>query len=94
MPFPQQAPRAFTRENVETLMQGQMGVYGIFTLGGCVYVGRGDIRERLLAHLNGDNALITQQRPTYWLGAVTANYVELEKQLIVEFQPTCNRKVG
>ena len=94
MPFPQQTPRAFTRTNIESVNPGQIGVYGIFTLAGCVYIGRGDIRERLLAHLNGDNVLIAQQRPTHWLSVVTANHVKREKELIVEFQPMCNKKVG
>ena len=47
--FPQQTPRPFTRAGIEALAPNQMGCYGIYRQGQCVYVGRGDIRTRLLA---------------------------------------------
>jgi hypothetical protein len=55
MPFVQQTPRIFNRENVEALNPNQLGVYGLFKQGKWIHVGKGDIRQRLLAHLNGDN---------------------------------------
>ena len=94
MPFPNQVPKPFTRENVLNLRPGQMGCYGLFRQGEWVYVGKGDIRQRLLDHLNGDNPCITLKGPTHWMDVVTAYYDDLERQLIAELQPTCNRRVG
>jgi len=56
MPFPQQNPRIYNKANVEALNKNQMGCYGLLKNGVCIYVGKGDIRQRLLDHLNGDNA--------------------------------------
>ena len=94
MPFPQQTPRTFTKANIEAITPGQMGCYGLFRQGVWVYVGRGDIRTRLLAHLNGDNPCITRERPTHWVDEVTSSDEAREKQLIVELSPVCNKKVG
>jgi hypothetical protein len=55
MPFPQQPPREFTREDIERIPPGQIGCYALFRGLECVYIGKGDIRERLLAHFDGDN---------------------------------------
>lgn len=94
MPFPKQEPRPFTRENIEKITPGQKGCYGLFRENQWIYVGKGDIRARLLDHYNGGNPCITRQRPTHWVDVVTANYDEVEKLLIKELQPVCNLKVG
>lgn len=94
MPFASQTPRQFTREKVLAISPGQMGVYGLFRANQWVYVGSGDVRERLLAHLGGDNPSITQEQPTHWVDEVTDEYVEREKALILEMAPNCNQKVG
>lgn len=94
MPFPKQTATAFTKTNVEKITTGQMGCYGLFKEGQWVYVGKGDIRERLLAHLNGDNACIARQKPTHWVDAVTKNMDAEEKALIRELSPSCNKRVG
>ncbi len=82
--------RVFSYEDVLALNPDQYGVYGICRQGQWIYVGRGDIRERLLAHLNGDNPCILGESPTHWVGEVTVNAVAREKQLIQELQPSCN----
>jgi hypothetical protein len=95
MPFVQQTPRIFNRQNVEALNPNQYGVYGLFKPGKWIYVGKGDIRQRLLAHLNGDNPCITQDAPTHWVDEViSGDPSSREKQLILELQPSCNQKVG
>ena len=94
MPFPQQPVREFNRVNIEALNPNQNGCYGLFRPGQWIYVGRGDIRTRLLAHLNGDNPSITRARPTHWVDVVTPNAVAVEKTLILELSPLCNQKVG
>lgn len=94
MPFPQQTPRQFNRANIEALNPGQNGCYGLYKQGLWIYVGRGDIRARLLAHLNGDNPSITRAKPTHWVDVVTPNAIAMEKTLILELGPLCNQKVG
>jgi len=94
MPFPDQTPRPFTKENILAITPGQMGVYGLFKQGTWVYVGKGDIRQRLLAHFNGDNFCINIQRPTHWVDVVCSDYETREKQLILELNPVCNQRIG
>lgn len=95
MPFPQQTTREFTRQNVEALTPNQIGVYGLFKEGVWVYIGSGDVRSRLLDHLNGDNPCITSEGPTHWVDeVVNGDPVPREKALIVELNPVCNRRVG
>jgi hypothetical protein len=94
MPFPKQDPRPFTKEGIEWLGPNQNGVYGIFRSDAWVYVGRGDLRTRLLAAFNGENPRITRERPTSFVTLVTTNDVEMEKALILELNPIANQKVG
>jgi hypothetical protein len=94
MPFPQQTPRAFTRENIESLKPDQDGCYGLYRQNNWIYVGKGDIRQRLLDHLNGDNSCINGSHPTHWVGVVTSDMDAEEKRLIRELRPSCNQRVG
>lgn len=95
MPFTQQTPREFNRYNVELLNPNQYGVYGLFKQGVWVYIGKGDIRQRLLDHLNGDNPCILRAQPTHWVGEVIVGDPSArETQLIEEFRPLCNQRVG
>ena len=97
MPFIEQTPRIFNRENIEAIRPGQSGVYGLLREGSWVYVGKGDIRERLLSHLNGDNSCITNTRPTHWVDEViSGDPSSREKELITELRVwlKCNEKVG
>jgi hypothetical protein len=94
MAFVQQSPLPFTRAGIQWLNPGQMGVYGIFRDGTWVYVGSGDIRQRLLDHLNGDNPAIVAQRPSHYVAEVTPYYILREKELIQECRPVCNQRVG
>lgn len=94
MPFSEQEARQFKRQNVEAIEPDQHGCYGLFRQGQWIYVGKGDIRERLLDHLNGDNACITRENPTHWVDVVTSDADAREKALIVELQPSCNRQIG
>ena len=98
MPFIQQTPREFNRYNIEFLNPNQYyGVYGLFKQGVWVYIGKGDIRQRLLAHLNGDNPCILRYQPTHWVDEVyndELSATEREKQLIAELNQICNEKIG
>lgn len=94
--FTNQTPREFTKVNIESLNIGQNGVYVIFRKEFWIYVGKGDIRQRLLAHINGDNPDILRQGPTHWVGEIwnDPDMSLREKELIVKLQPICNKKVG
>lgn len=94
MPFNSNNVRPFSRTEVEALTPGQMGVYGLFKQNRWVYVGSGDIRDRLLKHLGGDNPCITEEAATSWIDEVRADYIEREKELIIELAPACNQRVG
>lgn len=95
MAFVQQKPRPFARLDVEALRMNQTGVYGLFKENEWVYIGKGDIRQRLLDHLNGDNPLIINRRPTHWVAELIAGDPSArERQLILECKPTCNQRVG
>jgi excinuclease UvrABC nuclease subunit len=75
----------------------QSGVYALFKSGVWIYVGEsGDIRARLLQHLNGDNPCITQNAPTgFQFELVAANQrVARQDQLIAALKPVCNKKLG
>jgi hypothetical protein len=94
MPFPNQSPRLFTKAGIEVLNPNQIGCYGIFREGVWIYVGRGDIRSQLMAHVNGDNPRITRENPTHYVTVVTTDDVQLEKALTLELKPVANQKVG
>lgn len=94
MPFPQQQVRPFTKAGIEWLAPNQTGCYGIFRNGVWIYVGRGDLRDRLLAHFNGDNPRITRENPTHYVTVLSNDSVTLEKSLILELNPIANQKVG
>ncbi len=95
MPFAAQALRPFTATNVQALGPNQFGVYGLFKQNVSIYVGKGDIRNRLLAHLNNDNPCISQQNPTHWVAELIAGDPSArERQLIAELRPTCNQRLG
>jgi len=96
MPFTQQTSRVFIRQDVESLNPNQYGVYGIFNQSHWIYIGKGNIRARLLAHLNGDNPLILRAGPTHWIGEACGvpNMDLREQQLILECKPSCNQRAG
>jgi hypothetical protein len=76
------------------LTPGQFGVYGIYRADQWLYVGMGDIRARLLDHLNGDIPCILANGATSYVAAVTANAVAEEKALQLELKPLCNQRIG
>jgi len=74
------------------------GVYAIFNGQNWIYVGEsGDIRARLLQHLNGDIPCIIQNAPTgfqFELVAGQPQRVARQNQLIVALNPICNQRLG
>lgn len=93
MPFEYEM-RSYTRENILTLKPNQNGVYGIFNDNLAVYIGSGDMRERLLAHLDGDNRCIIRHSPNFWTAEVfSGDPTRREGELIREYRPVCNKAV-
>ena len=104
MPFIQQTPQLFFRTEIEKLAPNQPGVYGIFRqeeLTGTnllnpvtwIYVGTGDIRQRLLDHIDGDNPCINREEPTHWVAEVILGDPSArEAELIRELNPVCNMR--
>ena len=91
LPFPSQSKgRTFTRVNIEALNPNEMGVYALYNSRRWVYVGSGEIRQRLLDHLT-DNPCITSARPTHWVDETTDHYIVRKRQLIRELGPLCNQ---
>jgi hypothetical protein len=85
--------RSYTRADIEGLNPNQNGVYGIFIGKGkpAIYIGSGDIRERLLVHIGGDNPCITKRNPNLWTAEVIqGDPTDRERVLITEYQPLCN----
>lgn len=92
MPFPPQKPKTFDRPSVESLSPGAVGCYGLFREDRWVYIGKGAIRERLLAHLAGDAPWTSPDGPTHWVAVETSDYDALLKELIVACNPLCSRE--
>jgi hypothetical protein len=90
MPFPAQDAKAFSRREIMTLQDGQMGVYGLYKDEQWVYVGGGNIRGRLVGHLNRDNNCIGFNAPTHMVFEITDDHENRVKALIEELHPTCN----
>lgn len=93
MPF-QHELRPYTKESILNLTPGQNGVYGIFRFTDAIYIGSGDLRERLLAHINGDNPCINRNNPNGWTGEVfSGDPTVREGALIREYNPICNQVI-
>ena len=95
MPFPPQTPGFFSEIGVSSVPDSARGVYGLYRTGVWVYVGKGEIKNRLLAHLRGDSLCITTERPTHFVIETTLLRMDdREKELILELAPRCNQRVG
>lgn len=94
MPLGDQRPRLYRDEIVRQLEPNQIGVYGLLSGILWVYVGRGDIRDRLLSHLNGDNLCINRWRPTHFVYEVVDDPEAAEEREIEQLDPDCNKTKG
>ena len=93
MPFTTEM-RPYTKQEIESLKPNQNGVYGIFKSSTAVYIGSGDIRDRMLAHINGDNPCIISNAPNQWTAfLVSGDPTRREEELIREYNPICNRRI-
>ena len=94
MPFTNDR-QPYTRRSILAIRGDQIGVYGIFRGNMAVYIGSGDIRDRLLAHLDGDNPCITNWHPDLWAAKVITNsdLEARERAYIREYAPVCNKTI-
>ena len=93
MPF-EHPMRPYTRQNISSFNPNQSGVYGIFIGHLAVYIGSGDIRARMLDHINDDNPCIVSNNPNQWAAIVISGDPKpTEGELIQEYDPVCNKVV-
>lgn len=100
-PFPEQSPRDFTREDIERIEPGPPGVFALLSATGeYIYIGAGELREELLARLDGDDLCIASHAPTQWVYwrmpadhdtaiAVVPNIERRRMQFTLELHPLC-----
>lgn len=79
---------------VRMLPPHSLGVYGLANRTSWLYIGKGIVRDRLLAHLRGDNPLILPHVPTQFVVEFTTDIDRREKELIYLLDPLANRRVG
>ncbi len=95
MPF-QAEKRPYNRKDVMAFPGFKPGVYAIFKDSTVLFVGNsGDIKARMLRHVNGDNPNLTANEPNFWTAEVMAgagqtNIEARQKALIDEFKPVFN----
>jgi hypothetical protein len=93
VPFPDQPRRAFRADEIDRIRPGVRGVYGLFSDAGCVFVGKGNLRERLSMHLKPgyteEARCIRKHAVTYFLVEETENFVVRHMGLAVEYAPKC-----
>jgi len=93
MSFDNDKAWSFNREAIESFNIGQTGVYAIYNARKWIYIGRGDIRQRLLDHLDGDIPSISTNSPTHFRAEVTDDSIKREQQLLREYMPACNQRL-
>lgn len=69
-----------------------VGVYGLRNSRGIVYIGKGELRSRLLSHLRGDNPEITKHRPTEFTFEFNPDPDDRERWLISYYMPPANKQ--
>ncbi len=93
MPFPGQPRRPFAAGEIERLPPGKRGVYGLFNEEGCIFVGKGNLRERLLLHLKPgyteEARCVRNSAPAWFMIEETENFVVRHMGLVVEYRPKC-----
>jgi hypothetical protein len=90
VPFPPQKPKPFDRAAVAAVRAGVVGCYGLFCRDRWIYIGGGDIRERLLAHLDGERPWAATEQPTHWVSVEAADYDALTNDLVLACSPVGN----
>ena len=66
-----------------------LGCYGLFCRDRWVYIGMGDVRARLFAHLDGDRPWLGIDEPTHWVVLETSEYEAVGRDLVLACSPVC-----
>jgi predicted GIY-YIG superfamily endonuclease len=91
--IPHENAYAFDEQSVLTYAPSEMGVYFIYRTGKWLYVGHGNVQERLLGHVRGDKPEL-QREDAMWFMFETCKTEEeaiaREKVLLFSYRPACN----
>ena len=68
------------------------GVYGLVRGGTKIYVGGGNIRNRLQSQYRGDNPCIKLEKPSHCYREARSDWKNREKELA--YDPICNKQIG
>lgn len=93
MPWKNSSTYRFSSDHILWIAPKKSGVYGIYALGKCLFVGESScIQESLEVHLNGDNPCITKGEPTDFVFELSSDRDrEARKaELIAELNPLCH----
>ena len=97
MPWSNPTGYVFTESSVRTSAPDRSGVYALYNSQTWIYIGEsGNVRERLLQHLGGDNECISRWNPpTFSYELVSADQrVARQNHLIRELNPACNQRLS
>ena len=84
-----------SRTNVSRHAPEESGVYGLSTPGKWIYIGHSfNIRKALLEYLSGQMPYVLQWQPKHFTFELVPfkDRVARQKELVVRYQPVCNRK--
>jgi excinuclease UvrABC nuclease subunit len=85
---------AFNMSWIEFKAPNAQGVYCLLDKGGkVIFIGKGNIRDRLLSHWNretSDDEAILNHAPAFFRFELTDSPTEREVELIRQLKPSCN----
>ena len=97
VPWNNQNTFLYSMNSVLSSATQNSGVYGIFKPDQWIYIGEsGNIKQRLIQHLNRDNECIVRHGPTAFIFELCLSGERVQRQdaLILEFLPPCNTTLG
>ena len=88
----------FSQQDIVASATAASGVYAIYNAHRSIYFGESnDIQRRLLEHLNDRASSIMQNAPAgfqFELAGNTAQRVQVQNRLIVQYPTPCNQRMG
>jgi|SRR5581483_1021967 len=94
MSFVECAARSFTAISIQKNAPDSPGVYGLTNAREWVFIGETlNIRSQLMEHLNEQNTVLANRRPTGFAFEICSPHDRLARQdvLVRQFGPVCNR---
>lgn len=97
MPWNNPNSHSFSHLGIMLSAPSASGVYALYRVERLIYIGEsGNIRDRLVDHLNGDNDCITRENPglfSYELHPAPQRVLR-QNLLIQELNPVCSQRLG